>query len=452
MKLENSTAMSAPKTRNFTLLLGAGFLILGLLFAIIAVAVSDKEPTEVASKASEPRTFVVCSEVRRECDYPVQAVQPNGEAIRQAVNVAQDGDTILIKSGHYQMPATSININKILTLQGEGNGTELTVNDSDGAYIFYAVESLNVINIRFNLGTRGGVLIDSTIADLHVSMSYFNSSQNNQILLGNARNVKIDQSVFDCYARCYGISTLDESHHIDILDITGNVFNNYDVIGGLFAEAEISNLYLKSNIFSGLNGIYLANFTSGNILNNTFYNLRDSIHITGSTIQEISIRNNIISGGNSVIFLIYGLAATAIPDFKYNLSDNLGNHELVRYNQEPYTPDTTNLLNVAPKFISIEKSDFRIQKGSSPAVNAGDTDFLSNDPDGSRNDIGAYGGPFACLLTPKSFNCQPPSPGKGTRAYPNPTQIEVGGGKATITPPQKITTTNNGGGTSLERD
>ncbi len=49
-----------------------------------------------------------------------------------------------------------------------------------------------------------------------------------------------------------------------------------------------------------------------------------------------------------------------------------------------------------PMFIDESSGDFRLQ-GSSPCIDAGDPDPAYNDPGGSRNDMGAYGGPVSSL-------------------------------------------------------
>lgn len=44
------------------------------------------------------------------------------------------------------------------------------------------------------------------------------------------------------------------------------------------------------------------------------------------------------------------------------------------------------------KYMNTDNGDFHLQPGS-PCIDAGNPDPQYNDPDGSRNDMGAYGGP-----------------------------------------------------------
>jgi hypothetical protein len=45
-----------------------------------------------------------------------------------------------------------------------------------------------------------------------------------------------------------------------------------------------------------------------------------------------------------------------------------------------------------PEFVDKDADVYQLL-GTSPAIDAGDPDPAYNDPGGSRNDIGAYGGP-----------------------------------------------------------
>jgi hypothetical protein len=52
------------------------------------------------------------------------------------------------------------------------------------------------------------------------------------------------------------------------------------------------------------------------------------------------------------------------------------------------------VVDLADLFIDLPNKDYRILKNSL-AENIGNPDTSYNDPDGSRNDIGAYGGEYA---------------------------------------------------------
>ena len=56
--------------------------------------------------------------------------------------------------------------------------------------------------------------------------------------------------------------------------------------------------------------------------------------------------------------------------------------------------DGSDNLEVNPQFTDAQAGDFTLDPGFSPCIDAGSPLSGYNDPDGSRNDMGAYGGPF----------------------------------------------------------
>jgi len=87
---------------------------------------------------------------------------------------------------------------------------------------------------------------------------------------------------------------------------------------------------------------------------------------------------------------------------KYNNSWNNG------INYGSFTPDTTN-LSVDPMIVNDDTThgelDFHLQKYS-PLIDAGDPNIL--DRDGSRSDIGLYGGPYGWTYTYQDLAPRPP--------------------------------------------
>ena len=100
------------------------------------------------------------------------------------------------------------------------------------------------------------------------------------------------------------------------------------------------------------------------------------------------VMNNIVVGNSR-----YGVYAVGTqPQLTYN--DVWGNDTNYR-NCSPGTGSDSS----DPAFADTASRDFHLQPGS-PCINAGNPAPQYNDPDGTRNDMGAYGGPGAPALLP----------------------------------------------------
>jgi hypothetical protein len=86
------------------------------------------------------------------------------------------------------------------------------------------------------------------------------------------------------------------------------------------------------------------------------------------------------------------------PDAKYNNAWNNGT------NYSGFTPDSTN-LSVDPMFVNEDSLNFYLQMYS-PLIDAGDPEIL--DRDGSRSDIGLFGGPYGEKYTYQDLAPKPP--------------------------------------------
>jgi hypothetical protein len=140
------------------------------------------------------------------------------------------------------------------------------------------------------------------------------------------------------------------------------------------------NNIIKDKSLSGT-GIKIANSTECEIINN-------SIVTGGKGIEEIGsaniIMNNIIVNNKN-----FGVS---LSSSNYNYNDVWNN--LVNY--EGTTPGP-NDISLDPLFADTTKQDYRLSN-LSPCISSGNPDIKYNDIDGSRNDIGAYGGPYADSL------------------------------------------------------
>ena len=120
------------------------------------------------------------------------------------------------------------------------------------------------------------------------------------------------------------------------------------------------------------------------IINNVLYgNNPEAVFLSDSS--NAIIKNNIIVNNSG--FGISGMeSASATIDY----NNVWGNGENYSGNFIPGVHD----LSVDPQFVDAANGNFHLQAGSQ-CIDAGDPASQFNDPDGSRNDLGAFGGPFA---------------------------------------------------------
>lgn len=162
---------------------------------------------------------------------------------------------------------------------------------------------------------------------------------------------------------------------------------------GIFAD-NASLLDVTNTIIDhwGVTGVRLENLSGGRFINNVIaLNGYYGILCLNNSLPEV--RNTIIYRNGAVERGGVGILAerSSFPIVKYNLFwDHPNGH--IKISGALSEPDNTNLTNFDPLFINPSQGDFRLQE-KSPAKDKGDPELL--DRDGSRSDIGAYGGPNA---------------------------------------------------------
>lgn len=147
-------------------------------------------------------------------------------------------------------------------------------------------------------------------------------------------------------------------------------------IGSLFSTVEVKNVIFNQNQAQNAGGAIAAQYSDLTLINNVFNGNKSSLPGAGVVIKDSfrsEIQNNIFyknTYGDSLSHLVY------------------------------LSPDTTNYIqqynyiatgNMNPYFIT--ENNFRLIFAS-PCRNAGNPAPEYNNVDGSRNDQGAYGGPF----------------------------------------------------------
>jgi len=151
------------------------------------------------------------------------------------------------------------------------------------------------------------------------------------------------------------------------------------------ASAYVHNNVIIDNMYTGVDMSSLAN-----VINNTISN-NGSGGVHGNGWGNCIVMNNIITGNSS-----YGIGTGTgwpPPIISYN---DVWNNGVNYQNCSAGTGD----ISSDPLFVDEPNGDFHLQP-ISPCIDSGNPDPAYNDPDGSRNDMGAYGGPGAAVSTPE---------------------------------------------------
>jgi len=253
-----------------------------------------------------------------------------------------------------------------------------------------------------NIG--GIILFDSsraTIQNSEISRNHFSG-----IYLGDFSQATIQNSQISENQK-YGINTN---------------YGGYGIFLIGDSQANIQNNQINGN---QLDGIYLVDFSQATIINNSLYKNKVAginIYQCGDHNPSVTAKNNIITNTikNDDGTFGFGIGGFCLHEqgklnndtFAYNLiwgneGDNTG------CGGEELCENFTGRINADPKFVNPEGGDFHLQPGS-PAIDSGDPEI--KDPDGSRSDMGVYGGPGVCSSDPNLPGCGavPPSETPGS--------------------------------------
>ena len=352
------------------------------------------------------------------------------DSIQKCINICVFGDTIYVANGVYEEQVVMIDGLSLIgagtdscivdsrVFAPSGNRT-ITMKDSCLVTGFY-IRTSNNFNYGYGIYATGqsGLITENKfstansgvvlwVSDIQVYNNYFFNVRAG-IYVSNSNSIVRKNEIF----------TLAESSGAGIF-ITAFTSNYQPIIDSNYIETIYegirksigANPLIKNNTIImkyASAGIFLSTSDSTKIYNNLI--LVDSIAavegIVNYGVTFLELDNNYLRGK----FLLSGMyldgydkvknnvivnAETGVetngtqnPIFIYN---NLWNNNI---NYSGFTPDTTN-LSVDPMIINDDTTqgelDFHLQMFS-PLKDAGDPNIL--DKDGSRSDIGLYGGPY----------------------------------------------------------
>ena len=336
---------------------------------------------------------------------PYTTWETAADSIMECINISVFGDTIYVANGTYIEKVTMIHG---LTMIGSGIDSCIIDTRTISQFSDFnavtmkdecIVEGFHII-VRSSIGGNTGILsipgpedslyYQGKIMNNKISMAGYGISSSNAFLtIKNNIIVDVDTgidvfgldtSVLDTIYNNY-LFQIKSAGIVTDLGGRGIIFNNFVQMSNVLsfgigiASSGISQIF--NNLITG------SNQTDGIILNtlpcDVYNNVVDNCG-EGLRFSELEIIKN-----NLVLDAQYGYHyfGESSDNVEYN---NAWNCDYGYYN---FTPDSTN-LEVYPMFVN-DTSDFHLQKYS-PLIDAGDPTIL--DKDGTRSDIGFYGGPY----------------------------------------------------------
>ena len=359
----------------------------------------------------------------------------SGQSIQTKIDAASNGDTVAIFGGSY---TENLTVSKDVRLQLVAGQTvtlagNITFSGLNNAYTFgnfnFGGQSDKAITINncksFTLSSVKSSIGNIVVTGSNCYANVFNSTLgsgaitvSDQATADFARctvtgNVTVSSTVKRAtFSRCTVTEAIDSSATITCVAystlrffrqrgngkayLVGNTINerNYSVDRGMTWTIEAfdsSRIFLKNNIIrQGSSGNYSSNEEAVRIsslaqleaLNNVIYDYTDGYYGWGRAIRLEGSTGSLISSNIGYTiqneFVIGPFANNSVT---YNLSQTGESGGVLLQNR----------VNADPAFVNT--TDF-VLGPTSPARNAGDPDPRFNDIDGTRNDMGIYGGPF----------------------------------------------------------
>ena len=347
---------------------------------------------------------------------PYTSWETASDSIQKCINISNYGDTIVVANGVYK---ETVVFKQGITLLGSGidsciidtreiktldihiravkiqsdcmmKGFYIVVNTPDsGIGIFGQAERVVIENNKITDAATGiypgdsDILIKNNIfSDVQRAVFLESSTRVRvQVIAENMMNV----SMYGVHIS-FGTKPIIRNNiiHVHSLEHYGSAYQG----GGSDTAKVFNNLIVTEQEMWGMSCGVVPTLIYNNLLIGSF------TYRAISTFNYNEIKNNVIMNSPKGIATDTGEK----PVIQYN---NVWN---VDQKYKGFTPDSTN-LSVDPMMVNEGNSDFHLQMFS-PLIDKGDPNIL--DKDGSRSDIGLFGGPYGESYTYQDLAPKPP--------------------------------------------
>ncbi len=375
--------------------------------------------------------------------FPYISWATASDSVQKVVDICENGDTIMIGNGIYTelirsernafsltligtdadscvfdlsgYPPVGLNCKSLfvkhsITLENLNFKTTHLTNDHIALFLGFSpvLETLNLRNCRFTNHDEG---IIALITSGEVAGNYFYN-------VGRAV-LNTDRPSVE-YLKIYN-NTIMRSKGTAIVCHYGTIRNNWIIMsqgsgiaggGGLFiSQQQIYNNFI-TQLSSGAYH-YALDGVEGKMTNNVILRMGVGIKPIWS-----EIKNNVIANCGEAAIRFNNPAHAQNCDINYNA---FYQNKKISHDLSIFNPDTTIYYSSDPMFENQDSNNYLLQMFS-PLIDAGDPSIL--DIDGSRSDIGLYGGPFGQSYIYKDLAPKKP---KFTHATSPPTPLLTSG-------------------------